>query len=62
MEVHFSGTAGAGNTVAAGTVGANGGYAMSFQTPHIGPKATNLYVTAAAGQVDVTIKGYILKL
>ncbi len=62
MELHFGSTAGTGNTVAAGTVGANGGYALSLSTPHVGPKATNLYVTAAAGQVDVVVKGYIIKL
>jgi hypothetical protein len=58
----FFGTAdGAGKRVAKGIVDAKGGLVHHFETSVSGPLGTNLWLTAAAGQIDCVISAYITK-
>lgn len=46
---------------AGGTVAANGGFAGECKTPFFGKKGEELWVVAPTGQVDVFVRGFIVK-
>lgn len=53
-------TVGAGEVVVKGTFSANGGLAWNLATPHVCQAGTwPKVLTSGAGQVDVSIKGYV---
>lgn len=55
-------TAGAGEVIAKGTYAANGGEANNYSAPHVCQAGTwPKVLTSGAGQVDVSIKGYIYR-
>lgn len=60
--IYAANSAAAQYTVARGTVGSNGGFAGSKQTPVFGKKAEGAFVVAPVGQVDVVIEGLIIKV
>ena len=60
-DLFFGTSTGAGKHVVKGNAAALGGIAHHFETPISGPLATNLWLTAAAGQIDLVVSGYITR-
>lgn len=56
-----AGTDTAGARIFKGTFGTNGGISSDYLTPLYGPLGSNAFLTCPIGQVDLQIRGIILK-
>jgi hypothetical protein len=62
FDANADGTVDAGERIVGGPVAANGGFALSFTTPHIGPKGITPKVKASgSGVIRCFVKGYIIR-